>query len=292
MRHFFQASAALLLSASLGLGQATPKPTPLAHPAPRATPRPTPHPRPPFALDNSLMDTGAFEGPRVTKRTPMDQGGNPLPYSQGEWIRFAPNAAAKDGTLIAGLTNEAARTGRQSLYVEFRHQTKQGAVIELASRLIQVKPESVYHVAIWGRNDAKNPITIDERLPFLRVEVDFFKADEETQTGESILKMQSIPGTLNRPPLFPTDQWGEFYVDAKAPEDAAFIKVTWAWMAPADPGETNGVVYFDDATIIGDKPAPPPEPTEPAPPTPGAEAPAPAATPTPATPAPAKRSNG
>jgi hypothetical protein len=239
------------------------------------------------------METGAFEAPRVGKRTPYDKGGNLVPYSQGEWVRFAGNAATKDGTLVAGLTNEVARTGRQSLYVEFRHQTAQNAAIELASRLVRIKSDAQYHVAIWGRTDAKNPLTIDQRIPLLRVEIDFFQADQQTQTGTSIIQLQPIPGTPNLPPLFPTTRWGEFYVNAKAPADAAYIRVTWAWISSADKGETTGVAYFDDATIEGEKPPPEPVAAEPEPTAaPAAPVKPSEAAPAAATPVPLKRKNG
>jgi hypothetical protein len=131
------------------------------------------------------------------------------------------------------------------------------------SDLIPVKPGMPYRVSIWGRIDRKHPITLDQRVPVLRVQVDFFGEDKETQAGETNQKVQPIPGTLNRPPLFSSEKWGEFAADFKAPEDAHFLKLAWIWSTTADAGETNGTIFFDDATIEGEKVEPAEEPTEP-----------------------------
>jgi hypothetical protein len=271
MRFLFPVSLALLALAAIAPAQTpatTPAlgATPAAKPAAAAVkPRATPFPRPPFARSDALIETGGFEAPPVKKRTPLTERGNPLPYSQGEFIEFRPNDAAKDGTFITGITNESAHTGHQSIYFEYRKQSKPRAEIRLATNLVPIKPKSLYHVSIWGHNDPKTPLTLDQKLPLLMMEIDFYLADHETQTGDPIFRIQPMPGTLNRPPVFPTDSWGEYDVPVTSPDDAAFVKVTWTWTTSSEKGETNGVIYFDDAIITGDKPevVETPEPTEP-----------------------------
>lgn len=208
------------------------------------------------------METGGFEMPRVKGRQPQSvKGMNFLKFAQGEWIHFAPNKAALGGKVSVGLTDELAHSGRQSLYVTFDHATAQLAAYTLGSDMIPVKPGKPYHVSIWGRIDRKHPITLDQRVPVLGLQVDFFQEDRETQTGETNARIQPIPGTVNRPPLFTSERWNEFFADFTAPEDAHFIKVAWRFSTTADPGDTSGTIFFDDATVQGEKVEPPEEPT-------------------------------
>jgi hypothetical protein len=240
--------------------------TPVPAPAPAATPapavRPDLPPRPPFARENQLIETGGFEMPRVKGRQPQSATGtNFLRFAQGEWIQFAPNQAALGGKVSVGMTDDMAHSGRQSLYVSFDHATARLAAYTLATDLIPVKPGKPYHVSIWGRIDRKHPITLDQRVPVLRLQVDFFGEDRETQSDETNLRVQPIPGTLNRPPLFTSERWNEFFADFTAPEDAHYIKVGWSFSTTADPGDTSGTIFFDDATIEGEKVEPVEEPT-------------------------------
>ena len=244
-----------------------------------------------------LLDTGSFEAPRVNGRTPRAQGGNPvMPVGKREWIYFEDKRDDKDGKLIAGLTNEIAHTRKQSIYVTFDKLTATSAKVELASSLISILPSNPYHVSIWGRVDKKNPLTLDQRLPILGVEVDFFLPDKETQTGEPIIKIQPMPGSLNRPPLFTADKWAEFFADVTSPEDATYMKVTWRVATPPSNGPVNGTIFFDDANIRGipgktpdelaEEAPEPPEPSEPGNPQPTPPAATAPATPAPATPQP------
>lgn len=275
-RSLFPAGIAFsLLAASAFAVIPTAPPTPApaapaaAAPAPAARARPAAPPRPPFARENQLIETGGFEMPHVTGRMPKElPGGNFLKFAQGEWVQFSSSPKALLGGMTAGLTNEIAHSGRQSLYVSFTNVKERLASVSLSTDLVPVKPSSRYHVAIWGRIDRKNPITLDQRVPVLRLHAEFFKDDHETQTGETVVRVQPIPGTPNRPLMFTSDRWTEYFADLTAPEDGAYIKVTWVWSTTSDAGLTNGVAYFDDATIEGEKvePVETPEPTEEKPP--------------------------
>ncbi len=263
-----------LLAASLaaaGLMHAQ-TPEPATPNAPAATPG-TPEQPPAEPMKPAwLLYTGSFEFPHVTGRTVLEKGGNPVSkIGRREWVRFQHKQGNKGGELLAGLTNEVAHTGHQSLYVEFNNLTAILASAELASDMISIRGGQEYHVSIWGLLDKKRPITLDQRTPALRLEVEFFQADKETQTGEPILRTQSIPGTPTRP-LFSSERWAEFYADVTAPDDAAYMRVTWALVSPPQEGKTDGVIFLDDANIKGppgktqeEIEAEQPEPTEPAP---------------------------
>ena len=68
-----------------------------------------------------------------------------------------------------------------------------------------------------------------------------------------------MPGSPKRPPLFVVGKWRQYWGDFRAPLDAAFIKITWSWETPIQEGETDGVIFFDDAVLEGN-PAPRPDP--------------------------------
>jgi hypothetical protein len=236
---------------------------------------------------DQLLDMSSFERPRVKGRTPWDKGGNPAPRSLGEWKSFQPNSAVRnEGVMQAGLTDEIARSGKQALFVAFNKTKSVLGRYDLTSSLIRVRPNFTYRVSIWGRMDKPNPITIDQRIPAMRLQVDFFQADRQTQAGESVIKAQTLPGVLNRGFVFTPDRWTEFMADVESPEDAAFIRITWTWNTPTDEGTTDGTIYFDDLGLYGERPDPVPDDEAPASPeelgeTPPAaeapEAPAPAA---------------
>ncbi|HEY2344061.1 MAG TPA: hypothetical protein VGH90_13550, partial [Chthoniobacteraceae bacterium] len=227
---------------------------------------------------------------RVNGRTPQEAGGNPvMKVGKREWIYFKHTPPGPSGKLTAGLTNEIARSGKQSLYVQFDKVTASNAKVDLSSDLISILPNTPYHVGIWGRIDKKNPLALDQRLPMLRLQVDFFQADKETQADESLLRTQPIPGSLNRPLLFTSARWAEFFSNVTSPADAAYVKITWTVATPAGDGEINGIIYFDDATILGQPGKTPQEIADetPEPASEPSDTAAPAADPAPATPAPA-----
>jgi len=199
-----------------------------------------------------LLYTGSFERPRVKARTTKEGGGSPVvTVGRREWARFDHKQGDKGGQLLAGLTNEIARTGQQSLYVEFNKLTALLSTAELASEMISILPGQPYRISIWGRVDKQRPLTLDQRIPSLRLEVEFFQADQETQTGESEFRTQPIPGSPGSRPLFNSENWAEFATEITAPEDAAFLRMTWTVASSPQTGETNGVIFFDDANVKG-----------------------------------------
>lgn len=203
---------------------------------------------------DQLLPSGSFESPRVAARTPLAKGGSPMLGGGTDWRMFVHPRRAEDGALVSGLTTELTRTGRQSLYVEFDHfrAPQQGVVLE--SRFVSILPGKPYRVSIWGRLPKKGPLTLDQRLPFLKLFVEFFQADRETQTGDVAtgVRIQPLPGSPDRPPLFTNAKWTEFFGEFPSPADAAFIKITWKWDTPPQDGETTGSIFFDDATIQGE----------------------------------------
>jgi hypothetical protein len=205
------------------------------------------------AEPEQLLETGSFEWPPVVARKTKAEGADVTKSAMNaEWVRFTDKPDAEGGQLLLGLTNRVFRTGRQCLFVEFNKLAKPMVKTELSSDMLPILPSHPYRVAIWGRIDKERPITLAQRSPYLKLRVDWFKEDREEQTGESVWKAQPIPGPKNRKPLFVAHEWKEFFATVKSPEDAAFVKITWSWETPPQEGETDGVIYFDDATLFGE----------------------------------------
>jgi hypothetical protein len=131
-----------------------------------------------------LLEEGSFEGLGVTKRKSIAEGGN-IAKASNEWVMFKDKSDPDGGRIILGLTNEIARTGRQSLFVNFDNVTKPRAVATLSSELISILPGKTYHVSIWGRVDKENPLALDQRLPLLKLRVEWYAAPpEEVEEAE------------------------------------------------------------------------------------------------------------
>ena len=200
-----------------------------------------------------MLESGSFEWPPVSKKKALADGADVSKSAMNaEWLVFRDSTKGEGGKLILGLTNEIFRTGRQCMFVQFDKLTRPIAVAQLASDFVSIKPGEKYHVSIWGRIDRKLPLSLDQRVPHMKLRVDWFMADKEEQTGNVEYRVQSIPGSPNRPAMFASGKWSEYYADLKAPEDAAFMRVTWTWETPPQAGETHGIVYFDDAGIHGE----------------------------------------
>ena len=118
----------------------------------------------------------------------------------------------------------------------------------LMTRLIPVRPDQVYKVGMWGRLDKERPLTLDQRRPYMRMEFEFYQDDEETQVGDTDDRVVRIPGGPKRI-LFSSMKWNQAYGVVRAPKNAALMKVSFVFNVPGEAGKTDGLVYFDDASV-------------------------------------------
>ncbi|MGB8166238.1 MAG: hypothetical protein WCF18_02025 [Chthoniobacteraceae bacterium] len=202
----------------------------------------------PLASADNLIQNAGFEEPKITGRVSAPKGGSPASLETGTtWAHF--QSMDQTGKVIVGLTDEFARSGKQSIFVQFDEAEKvRGAF--LMSDLIPVKAEETYRVSIWGRVDRKRPLTLDQGRPYQLLEVDFYPADQTVRIGETAVRTQMIPGMADRL-LFISSKWSEYYAEFRAPTGAEFMKVTFKWESPKREGPADGVIYFDDATVEG-----------------------------------------
>ncbi|MEI8341713.1 MAG: hypothetical protein WCH43_09295 [Verrucomicrobiota bacterium] len=226
-----------------------------------------------------LMQNGGFELPVVKTRTPKEAEGDPVNGGiKSLWQIFNVTPSTDDGKVTAGLTNEIAHTGSQSFFVKFDNvpRSYQNAVLQTVP--IAVVPGSPYAFKLWGRVDKKNPLTLGDRPAYLKIQIEFFAEDGTTPAGDPEYRIQPIPGSKNRDPIFTADKWNEFSTDITTPVDAAFMVLNLMFETGSAPGKTNGLIYFDDLSISGEfsnRKLPKPKPEE-------TEEPAPVAEPTPA----------
>ena len=201
---------------------------------------------------DNLMLNGGFEEPAVKTRSTMELGGNPVANeATSKWKTFEILAQPAAGKVVAGLTNEISHEGAQSLYVEYGNVSIGSQIIQLRTRLIGIMPEAPYRINLWGKLDKKTPFVIGERTLFLKMEVNYFMDDGVTPAGESDYRIQPIPGSKNRPPVFTAEKWNEYFVEVKSPPGAAFMVFTLKFENGSQPGKTTGIIFIDDFSISG-----------------------------------------
>ena len=206
-----------------------------------------------FADEVNLLKNASFEEPAVSKRTNERDGANPARVAtEGttSWTQFQTFVRPQDkpgGELVVGMTNQFAHSGKQSIFVDFQNLSAQRRSF-LITDLLPVKAGQRYRVAIWGRIDAKRPLTLDQRRPMLKMDFEYFTSDPETQCERTDHSTQMIPGSLDRL-MFVSNKWTEYFRLVRTPEDAAFMKVTFRWESDKAAGVTDGAIYFDDASI-------------------------------------------
>jgi hypothetical protein len=204
------------------------------------------------AAEPNLLKNGSFEFPVVKGRTLNADGGNPAKVDPAEtsWRKFLMlgKPTPHEGNIALGLTNEYARTGRQSIFVDFQKLTATQRRAHLLSDLLPVKAGWGYRIAVWGRIDPKRPLTKDQRRPMFRTELEFFTPDTESQSGEVEIRTEMLPGYKNKF-VFVSNKWSEFITTVRVPKDAGWMKIAFRFESPREAGSTDGVVYFDDASI-------------------------------------------
>jgi hypothetical protein len=227
--------AAVALSlASFTLGQEAPSPTlTLAGP--------------------DLLKNQSFEEPAVKGRVSAKDGGTPAQADESKtvWTRlevFKPDKEG-EGKFTVGLTNEFAHTGKQSIFVDLDKVTGMNRRSYLMSELLPVKPGNTYRVSIWGRTDKKRPLTLDQRLLYMKLECEFFVPDMGSQAGDFQNRSMLIPGNSKRI-FFVSNKWTEYETDVRVPRDAGWMKVTFRWETTRQKGMTDGTIYFDDASVM------------------------------------------
>jgi len=242
----------------------------------------------------NLIQNPSFEVPVIKGAVPEREGGHPGKVPEGtvtSWTHFQAPLSPQEkegGKIVVGLTSQIARTGKQSVFVDFQKVSAAKRNSFLLTDILPCKAGQRYRIGLWGRIDRKRPLTLDQRRSVMRVEVEYFAADQETQTGETDYRTQMVPGSLNRL-LFSSTKWTEYYTTVRTPEDAAFIKVSYFWEANREQGTIDGEIYFDDGSLTevagGESRAPldpsmiKPKADEPEPDAPDASAPAPAPAP-------------
>ena len=206
---------------------------------------------PPSAGEN-LVRNGNFEAPAVKGRKTKAEGGNPV-LSGGNpgWVFFKIQNTGTNGKVIAGLTDEVARSGRQCYFVDFDHVASPYQSAELTSNFIPVVSGTDYEIGIWGRTDAKDLINSEGRSAYMKLEVDFFAGDGNRSVGDPYYSVLPVPGSKDHDPIFKPDAWKSYFVKVTTPPEAVFAQIIWHCETGSDEGEINGILYFDDATMVG-----------------------------------------
>lgn len=199
-----------------------------------------------------LLKNRSFEEPAVNGRLSAKEGGTPAKADESNtvWTRLEVIKPDKEGEgkFTVGLTNEFAHTGKQSIFVDLDKVTGINRRSYLMSELLPVKPGNTYRVSIWGRTDKKRPLTLDQRLLYMKLECEFFTPDMESQAGDIQHRSMLIPGNSKRI-YFVSNRWTEYETEVRIPRAAGWMKVTFRWETTRQKGMTDGTIYFDDASV-------------------------------------------
>ena len=214
-----------------------------------------------FPACGGVVFESSFETPSVSGRTPKALGGDickPDKSGLPAWSRFEdqPNIGAEGGSVVAGLTNQLARTGTQSLFIEASKLSLPYLGALFVTRPIPIEGGKYYKISLWGRNDAKKPLISAMAQLFLKMRVDFFTDEGKTETGESQYLLQPLPGGKGRPPTLVAAAWKPLGMHIAAPAEAKYMVVSFRCDSSAERGAISGTIYFDDFTVATDQQEP------------------------------------
>ena len=202
----------------------------------------------------------SFETPRVNGRTPRSAGGDiaspgaaRLPGGDPPvWGCFEdqPDICAGGGSVVAGVTNEVARTGAQALFIAVSRLSAPYLGASFATRPVPVEGGGCYAVRIWGRIPPGNPpSSAGEARLCLKIQVDFFTADGQTEAGESQYLLQPLPGGKSGPPLLGATGWTPLGLRVTAPREAKYMVVSFRCDSNAQNGAISGTFFLDDFCV-------------------------------------------
>lgn len=204
----------------------------------------------PPARAGELLQNGSFEKPEVPQRTLVADGGDPS--ISGGWHRLRGIPKGEDGEVEAGLTRSEAHTGKQAVFISFREFGKIFGSGHLSTPDIPVIPGQSYQVSIWGKLDAKDPLSVDAGRINIRADVFFMKADGSRLIEKWLAKTAAGAGGQR---FFDEVDWRLYTIAVEAPPEAAKMRVVWACQLDGKNSKANGTILLDDASIEG-PPAP------------------------------------
>jgi len=210
----------------------------------------------PLSSQADVVFENSFESPTVSGRTPKAAGADiskadaSKPGEKRAWSSFEdqPNIG-EGGSVVAGLTKEVAHTGKQSLFVEAAKLSAPYIGALFSTRPIGIEGGKTYKASLWGRNDAKKPLICGAAQLFLKMQIDFFTDEGQTETGESQYLLQPLPGSRGHAPVFVATAWNPVGLRFTAPPEAKFVVISFRCDSSAERGAISGSIYFDDFTL-------------------------------------------
>ena len=215
----------------------------------------------PLFAGADVVFQNSFESPSVKIRTPKAAGGDiskadpAHPEEKPFWLSFGdqPNIGATGGSIIAGVTNEVARTGNQSLFIEASKLSAPYIGASFSTRPLPIAGGKYYKISLWGRNDAKKPLIRAAAQLFLKMQIDFFTDEGKTETGDTQYLLQPLPGGKGYASTFVPTSWQPVGLHFGAPPKAKFMVLSFRCDSSAERGAISGTAYFDDFTVFTDQ---------------------------------------
>ncbi len=206
-----------------------------------------------------IVEADSFETPQVASRTPKAAGGDPSltatpPGAPPFWqcLEDQPTIGCDGGSLVAGLSNEQARSGTQALYIEARHLCAPFIGVQWATRPLAIRANRYYSVTLWGRSAPGLPGQPPAPPLYLNVRVSFFCDKGEQETGESVYLVIPLQGPAKKGINATT--WTPLRFGFEAPSGAKYMTVNYQCDGRASREAINGTVYFDDFSVSEEAP--------------------------------------
>ena len=218
------------------------------------------------ASHNRLIAENSFEEPSITGDGSKPAGGNPTmasgsPARPAIWesLEDHPHLGPESGSIVAGLTGRAARSGTQSLFVEAAGLNAPYLAAQWTSCPIPIKPGKYYRITLWGR-DGTQPPPREPANPtplYLTFHVVFYGSQapgESAETGENLYLMVPLRNPTGHTPCLSAGRWTPLKFEFEAPAEAHFFRVSFQCGGSGGKGPLNATVYFDDFTVTEEIP--------------------------------------
>jgi hypothetical protein len=210
-----------------------------------------------------IVATSSFEEPVVSGPTPLAGGGDPTRCSEEpgqkplwESIEDKPNLG-EYGAIVAGLTNQAAHSGHQCLFIKATKLSAPYLGVQWTSRHIRIEARKSYRMTLWGRLAPTVP-ALPERCPtataplYLNIQVCFFCNESEgkfRETGDSLYTVLPLQKAHNDGPGLNSKEWIPLSSVFEVPEETTTLAVNFRCDSRAAKGSANATIYLDDFTL-------------------------------------------
>ena len=201
----------------------------------------------PSVSGNAPKANAAAEAPPITPDSPLRP-------DLWESLEDHPNLGPGCGSIVAGLTSRAARSGTQSLFVEAAGLNAPYLAAQWTSRPIPIEAGKYYRITLWGCDGTRSPAREPAAAAplYLTFHVAFYESyplAATAETGENLYLVVPLRNPPGHGASLSAGCWTPLKFEFEAPAKAAFFRVSFQCGGHGSKGPLNATVYFDDFTV-------------------------------------------